>query len=306
MQNLYTFLFFLFLFNTAHSQNERLYTLFVFNKLQYNPAYAGAKDALNIGVHYRHQWEGVEGAPRTLSAFAHTPIADGRSGLGFTVTSDEHGMFSTILGSIDYSYRIQFQNKHRLSLGLNAQIDNIGFDWSKANLIDFVDTAVPLNAKGETTVNFGLGAFYSSPEFYVGISTPSLMRNTITSDTYQGFSAYSPFRPYYFMGGLVLKAGENVRLRPSILVSYIENAPLDIDVNLSALLVEKIWIGASYRLAESIDAFVQFPITNQIKLALGYDYPITDLNQFTTGSGEIMIEYVFEKGKERVNNIRFF
>ena len=303
----YTFFFFFLLVKIGFSQNERLYTMFVFNKLQYNPAYAGAKDALNIGVHYRHQWQGVEGAPKTISAFAHTPFGDGRSGLGLTLTSDEIGILNTTIGSVDYAYRIQFKNKHRLSVGLNLQLDNASFNWSKANLLDNSDKNIPLDAATQTTMNIGVGVYYSSAEeFYVGISAPGIMRNAITSNSYHGFSRYNEFRPYYLMGGLILKAGDNILLRPSFLISYIANAPFEVDVNLSVLLMEKFWIGANYRLQESIDAYVQFPITEQLKLAVGYDYPVTKLNQFTSGSGEIMLEYIFNKGTERVNNIRYF
>jgi len=235
-------LFLLFLAtNVATAQNDRLYTMFVFNKLQYNPAYAGSADALNVGAHYRHQWQGIEGAPRTVTAFAHAPIIGGRSGVGLSLISDEIGIFNTTYAKIDYAYRITFKNESKLSLGINAQFDFTRFDWTKADLIDNVDAAIP----------FG---------------TPS----------------------------------------NSLLVSYVPNAPKEIDFNLSFLFLESFWIGGSYRLHESIDAFVQFPISQQLKVAVGVDYALTELNSSTKGSFEVMIEYLFKYDNEKINNIRFF
>ena len=306
MRIIYTFILLFTLGQWAEAQNERLYTLFVFNQLQYNPAYAGSKDGLHAGVHYRHQWQGVEGAPRTVSAFAHRPFAAGRSALGLTLTSDKIGMLNSTIASMDYAYRITFKNDHRLSLGLNVQVHNSRFDWSKANVFDLNDRNLPLDADAQTRMNAGLGGYYHSDQFYVGVSTASLLRNGITSETYRGFSRYRDFRPYHLMGGVVWKVAPNVHLRPSLLISYIRNAPLDVDFNLSVLLAEKIWLGASYRLDESVDAFVQFPIAPRLKLAVGYDYTLNDLQNYSQGSGELMLEYTFKKGNERINNIRFF
>ncbi|GEM_PF-5416604 len=135
---------------------------------------------------------------------------------------------------------------------------------------------------------------------------PSLIRNAITSDALSGIGNYGQFRPNYLMGGLIFSVSNTIKIRPSLLISYIKNAPIEADINLSILFMDKFWIGASYRLDESIDAFVQFPLTKKIRLAIGIDYATTALNQFTKGSGEIMIEYLFQADGDRVNNIRFF
>jgi len=306
MRLLYTFSLLIFLVTTGYSQSNRLYSMFVFNKLQYNPAYAGAKEALNAGAHYRHQWQGVGGAPRTITAFAHTPFAAGRSGIGLSLVSDEIGMLQTTIGKIDYAYRIGFKDGSKLSLGLTAQFDNTRFNWNKAELIDNIDTTIPFGTAAANAFNFGLGLYYANEKFYAGASIPNLTRNAITSDAYSGFGTYGQFRPNYLMGGLIFPVSSTIKIRPSVLVSYIKNAPVDVDFNLSVLFMDKFWIGASYRLEESIDAFVQFPLTKQIRLAIGVDYATTELNQFTKGSAEIMVEYLFQQDGEKVNNIRFF
>ncbi len=303
---LYITLILLSLSTVAFSQNDRLYTMFVFNKLQYNAAYAGSADALNVGAHYRHQWQGLDGAPRTITAFAHAPIAGGRSGIGLSLISDEIGIFQSTYTKLDYAYRISFKNGHKLSVGINAQVDFTRFDWSKADLIDNVDVAIPFGERSSSNFNIGTGLYYSGENFYVGASVPNLLRNTITSEAYSGFSDLNDLRAYYLMGGVIFKISQKVHFRPSLLVTYVKNAPKEVDFNLSFLFLESFWIGGSYRLNESADAFVQFPLTQQLKVAVGVDYALTELNSFTKGSFEVMVEYLFKYENEKVNNIRFF
>jgi len=306
MRNIY-FLFLLFFFsNDLSAQNNQLYSMFVFNKLQYNPAYAGSKGAPTVGAHYRHQWQGIQGAPRTITLFGHTPLSDKRSGVGFSLISDEIGMFNTYYATGTYAYRITFKNDTKLSLGIQAQYDHARLNWEKLNLLDNQDTGLPIDQTHLSTFNAGVGIYYSGSNFFVGASVPQLIRNAITSDAYQNLGQLNPLRSYYGMGGVVFDLTNNVKLKPSILVSYVPNAPFEIDFNLSVLLMETFWIGGSYRLEESIDAFVQFPVTKNLKLALGVDYATTALNQYTKGSFEIMAEYTFRRQNDGVNNIRFF
>lgn len=307
MRIIFYTLFLLFLLNNqAWSQNDRLYTMFVFNKLQYNPAYAGSADALNVGAHYRHQWQGLEGAPKTITAFAHTPIMKGRSGVGLSLVSDEIGIFQSNYVKMDYAYRIGLKNDTKLSLGLSAQFDYTRFDWTKAELIDNIDSAIPFGEPSDNTFNVGAGIYYSGKNFYLGASAPNLLRNSITSSAYAGFGELKDLRAYYLMGGIIFKINPKIHIRPSLLVSYIKNAPNEIDFNLSFLFLESFWIGASYRLDESADAFIQVPLSQQLKVAIGVDYALTELNSFTKGSFEIMVEYLFKYDNEKVNNIRFF
>lgn len=296
---------YLSLITAINSQSDRIYTLYVFNKLQYNAAYAGSSEGLNAGVHYRHQWHGVNGAPRTITAFAHLPFAQGRSGVGLSIISDKIGVFNTTKAKVDYAYRVAFKNNKTLSIGLNFQMENTNFDWSKIGLVNTLDTNIPFGTSASNASNFGMGVYYTGSDFYIGAAAPRLTRNAITSKDFQGKS-YSDFRPYYLMGGIVFPIKSSLHIRPSILLSYIKNTPIEVDLNLSILFQETFWLGFSYRFMESIDVFVQYPLTPQLKLAVGVDYTLSEINEFTKGSGEIMIEYSFLKKQEAVNNIRFF
>ena len=306
MRILFTFLLFLFVGTIVQGQNNTLYTMFVFNKLQYNPAYAGSNDVLTVGAHYRHQWQGVLGAPRTVTAFAHMPIAENRNGIGLSLTSDEIGIFNTIYTNLSYAYRIGFNNDTKLSFGLNAQFDHTRFDWTKADLIDQVDASIPFGESASSAINFGLGLYYTGSNFYVGLSTPQLLRNAITSNDYNGLGDLNKLRTYYLMGGMVFPVGNTIHIKPALLISYVPNAPFEVDLNVSVLFLDSFWVGASYRLQESANVFVQVPVMENLKVAVGVDYALSALNQYSKGSFEVMLQYVFKQENGKVNNIRFF
>ena len=305
----YTFYIILLFSSLGFAQTNTNYSMFVFNKLQFNPAYAGSANALTAGAHYRHQWQGVFGAPRTITAFAHTPIAGKRNGVGLSITTDEIGIFNTVYTNAAYAYKIDLKNDHRISLGLNAQVEYVRFDWTKADLVDQIDSAIPFGAASNSAINFGLGIYYEGPQFYVGLSVPQLLRNALSTDViYNNFKELNPLKTYYLMGGMVFPINDNIHIRPSLAISYVQNAPMEADFNLSVLFLKSFWVGASYRLEESANLFVQVPIMDQLKVALGVDYTLAELNAITKGSFEVMIEYTLSNSNKgrKVDNIRFF
>src|SRR5690606_14330358 len=57
------------------SQQDPHYTQYMYNQSILNPAYAGINEYMSTGLLYRTQWQGIEGAPKTATAFLHTPVA---------------------------------------------------------------------------------------------------------------------------------------------------------------------------------------------------------------------------------------
>ena len=71
----------------SFGQQDPQFTQYMYNMSVINPAYATADEGiLNLGGHYRTQWVGLEGAPKTGSFFAHTPI-NNKIELGISFTN---------------------------------------------------------------------------------------------------------------------------------------------------------------------------------------------------------------------------
>src|ERR1043165_3835963 len=105
-------LFLIIITYCAWSQSEPHYTMFMFNKLIYNPAYAGSKDDYSFIADYRHQWVGINGAPKTFNLSADGPLKPppiNKIALGFSSNNEEIGVLQITDLKAYYSYRVFFE-----------------------------------------------------------------------------------------------------------------------------------------------------------------------------------------------------
>jgi type IX secretion system PorP/SprF family membrane protein len=288
------------------AQQDAQYSQFIFNKLSFNPAYVGSKEALALASVYRYQWQGIEGAPRTLNVQTHAPFANYRNGIGLSITSDQVGILNSSLADLFYAYRIPFRNKSTLSIGLQTRFEYTRLDLTDVELIHIGDNSVPTGEGDRTNINFGLGVYYSAKSFFVGLSAPQLLKNTLYNDDFIGLGRLSRFRSYYLMAGVIAPVGNNVYFKPSMMISYNPNAPFEMNFNASFLFMEALWLGVSYRLGDSVQGVVQYQFNKQFKAGLALDFTLSELQRYTAGSLEVMVEYLFSFEKDGINNIRFF
>jgi len=287
------------------AQYEPHYTMtYIFNKLPFNPAYAGSKECLDITALYRNQWSGFPGAPKTIVASAHTPFAKDKCGIGLSVTSDRIGMLNNIYAQLAYSYRIKMGDG-TLSAGLQAELEYAQIDWTKADPWQNNDPNILTNSQARTRPNFGVGLYYSHPRFFAGLSAPRIMKNAYYDKTNIGTNGDK--RTYYGMVGFIFPISKNVMFRPQALISYNPSAPFEWEVNGSFIFARKFWLGASYRHYDSIDLFAQFEATKELRIGFGYDFTISPLKSAAAGSYEIMAGYLFDCcSKAKIDHIRFF
>ena len=296
----------LLLTGALHAQNDVQYSQFVFNKLAINPAYAGSREALTVGAIYRNQWTGVEGAPTTVSAYMHAPFANKRNGLGLAVTADRIGIMDNTYLDASYAYRIAVGIEKTLSIGLRARFEHTNINYQLAELIDPQDGFVPQQAERDNRTNFGFGAYYQERKWFVGVSIPNLLKSNLYTEEYFGRSDYKRFRSSYLIAGMIHELSEDVLLKPALMVSYSPNAPFEVDFNASLRFLEVLWVGASYRLGDSVDGIVQYQFSDQFKAGFAVDFTLTELQQYTSGTFEVLVEYTWLKERQDVNNIRFF
>ena len=286
------------------AQHESQYTHFAFNRLAYNPGYAGSKDDLTVGGLYRHQWAGIDGAPRTMNAFVHTPFFNGKCGAGLSLYADKIGVTQTYSGALDYSYKIKMAGG-TLSLGLRGEMEYGNFDLSNANPSDAIDNVISTTASSATRLapNFGAGAYFATKRYYVGFSVPRLLKSHLYQLNPKGKSV----RNMFLTGGAVLPVGTNVKLVPSAMLTFNPSAPLVVDLNANLVFMNTLWVGASLRPGDSIDGMIQYQLSGQTRLGMSYDFTTSALRKSSKCSFEIMFEHTFcNCAKDNITNLRFF
>ncbi len=305
---------FVFLGHLCVAQQDPNYTQYMFNPLNYNPAYAGNKAILSAALVYRLQWVNIDGAPSTQTFSIHSPLKNKKMGVGFEIINDEIGPRNTlgVMGSYAYRIRINKVSKGQLGFGLKAGIIRNNYDWSQVNFKD-VNTTSPEQeqTQNSTVPNFDFGLYYHLQNvWYAGLSFAHLnspkLGYTVLNDTefLEGDGRIYPTMTG--TGGAIVELNERVVFRPSVLARLNTNTPGLLDVNLSLLFDEVFWVGVSYRTSNVAAAIIEYEISDQFKIGYSYDYTFSELSQFNSGSHEIFLGYNFNVFKSRMRSPRYY
>ena len=77
--------------------------------------------------------------------------------------------------------------------------------------------------------------------------------------------------------GHVFDVGRNLKLKPSVLLKWIEGGSFQYDLTANLLIHEILRLGISYRMKDSFDLLIQWNIIHQLSLGYSYGYPTSRL-----------------------------
>lgn len=285
------------------AQQQVMFTQYMFNGLAINPAYAGSHDNITATFLAREQWVGLEGAPSSQTFSIHSPFnASGSASIGALLIHDKIGVTDQTTAYLAFAYRIRFSGSARLAFGLQGGFSNYNSKFSR------ISTTDPVFANGDVNVNrpnFGAGLYFNTNRFFAGVSVPQLVRSRLDVNNSDSDSRLE--RHYFGYTGYVFDISRDLKFKPNILFKYVENAPLEFDLNANFLIKDIIWAGLSYRSFDSFDALVQVQISKQFQLGYAYDFATTtDLRRVNAGSHEFMIQYRLVYGKKKIISPRYF
>ena len=292
-------------FVDAFAQQDPHYTQYMYNMNVINPAYAGNKDALSLGLLYRKQWVEIEDAPTTGTFFVHSPVGK-NVGLGLSVISDKIGPVeeNNIFG--DFSYTLNLGGEHRLALGLKAglTLHNIDFNRIYPTLPDVNDGVFAGVNPSSSSFNVGTGIFYYTEKYYVALSVPNMLKSKYLD--YSGTAYGSEVAHYFLTGGYVFDLTDNIKFKPFAMVKSAFNAPTSVDVSTNFMFNEKFEIGATYRLEDSFGAMVNYAITPSLRIGYAYDHIVSDLKVTTPASHEVILLFDVNFSKKVSRSPRYF
>ena len=294
----------------TNAQQDPQYTQYMYNMNVVNPAYAGSKENLAIGLLYRTQWVNINDAPQTGTLSVHSPIGK-NVGLGLSVISDRIGPVEENNLYADFSYTLNLGGEHRLAFGLKGgvTIQNIGLfsDIGNGFVNDSGDEAFSENVN-TANLNIGSGLFYYTDKYYMSFSIPNMLKNTFLDVTGNGqeFTYGSEVLHYFLSAGYVFNLSENTKFKPSFLMKSAFEAPTSLDLSANFLFFDKFEAGATYRLDDSIGAMANFAVSPGIRIGYAYDYITSDLSAATSSSHEVMLLFDLNFPKKVSISPRFF
>ena len=310
------------------AQSKPQYSQYMMNSYLINPAISGIEDYVDVKTGYRNQWTDFPGAPVTYYLSANMPIGKpdrtsvgatpnisktvrrplslstefrgaprvpGHHGLGIAIVSDRIGQSTQNSISASYAYHIPVTGTMKLSVGVSGGITQYGLDLANIQVKDHVDNAVD-NQPNLTAIqpNINLGAWLYSRHFYLGLSVNQLLFDNFNyagkGQTVSTYSWLGTTYPHYFLtAGVRFEPSEEWALVPSALIKKVSQAPVSFDVNLKAIHKDRFWFGASYRHKDAVVGLLGVNISSFINLGYSYDYTLSNLNERSKGSHEIVI-----------------
>ncbi|MFK5973265.1 MAG: type IX secretion system membrane protein PorP/SprF [Flavobacteriaceae bacterium] len=292
MKNSYLLVLLLLLLQlTVRAQQDPQYTQYMYNMSVINPAYTTNEPGmLNLGSLYRSQWKNAIGAPKTLTFFAHTALSEKiEMGLSFITDDIGDGVLKENNIYADFAYILKLNEKSNLSLGIKGGITTFETNFNGFMLPEFQDDIAFNENLNSTFPNVGIGAFYHRNNFYAGLSAPNLL-TSIHLENKDGINRIGSENIHlFFTSGYIYELNPNLKIKPSLMTKMVKGAPLTLDISVNLLFNDRIEGGLSYRLEDSVSAMFNLSIIPALRIGYAYDYTLSNLSTYTSGSHEIFI-----------------
>ncbi len=277
------------------SQQDVQYTQYMYNMSVINPAYTTNNiGVVNIGALHRTQWVGVVGSPKSSNIFVHAPINE-KIEIGFSLINDnlgdivkENNLFA------DFAYKLDLEENGTLSFGIKAGVTffDVNFDGfvlesgSISTDPDFADTI------NQSFFNIGTGVYYNTDTYYIGLSIPNILKAKHlerNNGKYQGTEQAHVF----LTGGYVFNINNQFKIKPAFMAKAVKGSPIALDITTNVLYNNKFELGVGYRLEDAFIGMVNFRATPELRVGYAYDYTLSNLSPFSSGSHEVFILYDF-------------
>ncbi len=295
----------------ASAQQQQNFSLYQFFKQGFNPGYVGSTGTLTGTLDYRNQWINTDGSPESFNAGVHSLLSGNRSrasrhAIGALFSSDKIGVTKANSLAVQYAYRLPISNKMTLSFGVQGSYLQTTTNYGALVIADQPDPLADGSVKANTA-NIGAGLYLNSTRFFAGISTPTLLKNNKDFDGITNPQA--TVQHYYAMAGYVFPVSKQVKLRASGLLktTFLKEgkAPAIADINLAAILYDRLLIGSSYRTDNTVLAMIQLQLTRALNLGYGIDFNTANIGRPSGVSHEIVLGFNLVSNKAAFTTPRF-
>ncbi len=300
----------------AMAQTDAAFSHFWTGMTYYNPAVAGELNAIRLNLGSRMQWVDFKHAPMTFYFTADMPykLLEQRWGVGAKAEFERIGLYtnSRIGAQIAWKRKI---GKGTLSVGIQPGVFSQTFRGKEVITTreqeEVPDEAIKKENLSGTVFDANVGAYYTHPRFWVGLSVTHVTSPSIELKVSRESIDYYEFnvsRSYYFMAGGNIPINNTLfEIQPAAMFAATQNvwtAQAAARVRYNRLLS----IGAGYRWKDAVTAFIGVDLKDAY-IGYAYDYPVSAISKATFGSHEVFVTYRVkldpkEKNKNKQKSVR--
>ncbi|MCT4604067.1 MAG: type IX secretion system membrane protein PorP/SprF [Marinifilum sp.] len=305
--------FLLFPLLKLRAQEDIRFSNYSYNRLFYNPAYAGSNRFMEAVLAYRNQWVGVEGSPETAILSVQTPINYTNFGLGAVVYNNKFGIQKDNAVFLNYAYHLQVSYEGKLSMGIQAGFVNKQVNWTELTTYDpnFPspnDPAFPDQDISTWVPNFGIGFYYHTPKYYLGLSAPRLLSNDQPAT--EGFSDNMQFKlkntVFYLGGGANFIVSSELKFKPSLLVISSYSGTTTAMTNFDMEHESGVSLGFGYRTDDSWAGIIGYQLSQKLRFSYSYEKYFGKYQSKGYTNHEIILNYNLSLRKSKITSPRYF
>lgn len=295
---------------TVEAQQDPNFIFYRYNMNLINPAYAGADSIENegtiekgltnntyktntaeLGINLNSQWSGVPGAPETQSVFFSTGLGE-KLGVGVSIINDKTFIENQTAITADISYHISLNLNTKLFFGIKVGGNNYSANLEGLTTFDIVSDASLTNISGRFNPNLGAGFYLRSHKYFVAFSIPNLLTSERLRQE-DGIARLGESRNHmHLAGGYDIPITKKIKFKPSVLATYIDAAPLTLNLTGLFRFSNGFETGLNYELDQGIGGLVLF--TGMDWIDLGYAYEASNQNQIqevSNGTHEVFMRF---------------
>lgn len=273
----------LLFFSRSEAQIYNIHNFYTQNMFFYAPAHTGDKEQFAAFADYRNHLTGIPDAIQTASVGLHSPITK-KMNLGGLIKTQRVGLFETLSGRLDYSFRTHITDNQTIGLGINGGVMQRNLNVDGAIVADPNDPTLFPDYEKKIIYFAGASLNYKFKKLNFDIGIPSIYRSAdLLNTNYFSYLSYDIFSKNRYW-----------QFQPSVLAVYNSSKIFDTHINLLINYDNIFWIQPTYKLNGSI---VVSAGINLKKIGIGYAYETNSgaLSYIGGASHEIILTYGFFK-----------
>lgn len=265
----------------VQAQSRKYVSSFNLFQSYYNPGLTGYEGSTVRGF-VRNQWSGVDGGPKTYFfsteldfgelAGKEDPALMGKNAVSVNLLFDTYGAFRETELTVGYASRIRLSETHNLRLGAGLNYQNIRLDGNALTTEERNDLTLGQyigQFSNMNVVDFNLGIALTHADYYFSYGIHRVNGGKITSgdEFMEAYPASSNFQAGYRNA-----VSSNVAVIVNGMYSIQKNQDDNIEFNIKALLMDRIWLGIGHRIDYATNAQLGI-VTNRLRIGYVYEFP---------------------------------
>ncbi|WP_020533330.1 PorP/SprF family type IX secretion system membrane protein [Flexithrix dorotheae] len=260
-----------------------------------NPAAIGLQEQSSVGVLYRKQWEGFEGAPDNLLVTLQIPGVKNRIGFGAIAFSENINLVNHSGTQLVGTYTVPLNLNTNLTFGLSGGIMINRINWEHVPDQDLIDKAL-FNLDNSIENDGTFGIMLDHKGLNLGVTFNQLLTKDFSEENIFGNYLYKSkvLASYDFL----LKNNE-LKLKPQLAFFWGASQIHQLEGSVNLNWKEIFWLGGGYR--SYMGSFISSGIKVNSKLRFSYAYEFNNKNigKYAKKSQEFKLTYLFGKKQQK-------